>query len=337
MKTSVSKSYVFFLVIALVAIIALGTGTARAQDLKKINVGYQPFSTYTPLFIMAEKGFLRKEGFELKMVRFTTSGKMALAVGSGDLDVGADQPTPSLVNVILMGTGARVVAGKGHIPAHPDKGTSGFVIRGDLADQIRTPAGLRGRTILTIAPGSPHLYLLGQWFRKYGFTENDVKFKYIRWPNMPLALTNKQADGGFMVEPFASKAVALGGKMLARSGSIAPGHVVGLLLYSGVLINKKSAVAQKFMNAYIKATRYFNDPANREECAGILSRRSRLSKELILKLDFVTVARNADIRMWSIDEQLMYFYKKKSIPRRVTAKEVVDGRFRDEALRQLGG
>ncbi|MBI2371711.1 MAG: ABC transporter substrate-binding protein [Deltaproteobacteria bacterium] len=306
----------------------------RAPD--KVHVGYQALASYTPLFQGIEKGYFREQGLDVTFTRFSTGGRMSLPLANGEIDVGGDQLSPAMVNSMATGVGTKVVAGRGRMPLEPGKGTSALVIRGDLADQIRTPADLKGRTMLLIAPGSPHLFFLGEYFRRFGFTEDDMQYKYMQFPNMPLALMNKQADAAYIVEPFGLKAVELGAKVLARAGDIAPGAVVSVLQYSGAFI-KRPAVAQKFMNAYIQGARYFNRPEYREDNAAILSKWSKVPKEVILKLDFVTVEADGEVNRKSIDEQLAWFYKKGLVKTLVTSADIVDTRFVDEANRVIGG
>lgn len=155
------------------AVAILAAGPAMAQEPEKrdvvLGVGGAALLYYLPLAIAQEKGFFGEEGLNVSVNDFRGGSQslQALVGGSADVVTGAYEHT---IRMQARGQDIRAVIELGRFPGLV------LAVKSSLADEIATPADLRGRTIGVTAPGSSSNHFVSYILAKEGITSDDVSF-----------------------------------------------------------------------------------------------------------------------------------------------------------------
>jgi NitT/TauT family transport system substrate-binding protein len=87
-------------------------------------------------------------------------------------------------------------------------------------------------------------------------------------PQLAAALENGALDATFMLEPMGTTLVARGtAVMLATGDTLYPNQQLAVILYGEAFAQKRD-VAQRFMNAWVKGARIYNDALKDGRIAG---------------------------------------------------------------------
>jgi len=329
------------------AITALGAGLAAsalpraapAQDTAAaLKIGVTTALTTAPLYISDRMGFFRDEGLTVDIVEFVSAAGMVAPLGAGQLDVGAGVISAGLYNAVARGIHVRAVADLGSDP--PGYGFQWLVIRTDLvkSGRYKTLKDIKGMTLSTPAPGIATMSQYGHMLKSVGLTLSDLKVIYM--PN-PDAI-----DGSLLPEPSPTIAVKLGvGVKVLPDDAYYPNQQIAVLLYGSNLLGTDRAKAVKFMRAYLKGVRVYNDSLRNGKIAGpqaaaILKIFSDTNKQLdpTLLADVTPNGNdpNGQMNMASLNEDLTFFKQQGWIEGDVTPAQLVDTSYLDEALKTLG-
>jgi NitT/TauT family transport system substrate-binding protein len=270
---------------------------------------------------------------------------MIAPLGTGQLDVGGGTVAAGLYNAVERGINIKIVADKASIKDGYEYST--LLVRKDLADSGRYKdlADLKGMTIATAAQGAGSESSLNEALKKGGLKFSDVNVVYMGFPEMLAAFKNKGIDAGVTNEPTVTRSISEGFAVRASKNTIYPGQQTAVALYADEFIVKRRAVAQKFMSAYIRALRDYNDALKDGKLAGpgadeiiaILNEYTRI-KDPAAYREMTPFAANPDGRVNTASLKNDYdFYKQRGlITGRVAVDQVVDNSFADEAVRLLG-
>jgi NitT/TauT family transport system substrate-binding protein len=330
--------------IALGAALAAGLSAASAQGPEQVSVGLTDTSSDVAFFIADKKGYFRDQGIAVTTTSFASAAKMIAPLGTGQLDVGGGTVAAGLYNAVERGINMKIVADKASIKDGYEYST--LLVRKDLADSGRYKdlSDLKGMTVAAAAQGAGSESSLNEALKKGGLKFGDVNVVYMGFPEMLAALKNKGIDAGVTNEPTVTRAISEGFAVRASKSAIYPGQQTAVALYADEFI-KRRAVAQKFMIAYIRALRDYNDALKDGKLAGpgadeiiaILNEYTRI-KDPAAYRTMTPFAANPDGHVNTASLQNDYdFYKQRGlISGRVAVDQVVDNSFADEAVRLLG-
>ncbi len=247
---------------ALVLGLALGllgpaaTGRATAP----IRMGYLGVSSDAGIFIALDKGYFKEQGLDLSLERFGVGADQMALLGSGRLDIASGAPSPTLFNAIVRGLPVVVVADKGSL--RTGFGFNVLVVRKALVDagQFKTLSDLRGRVLGSASPVSIVNFEIFLALKKGGLTPKDVTIEYVEFADQPAAMANGKLDAAVMVEPFATAAESRGiGKIVMPLDQILPNFQTAVIYYNTQWARQHPEDAQRWMIAYVRALRYYND------------------------------------------------------------------------------
>jgi NitT/TauT family transport system substrate-binding protein len=152
--------------LAVVLVLALAAPPGRSTELesRKVTIavgGVTSQMDKLPYAVAINRGFFRDEGLDVESVDFQSGAKglQAMVGGSADVTQGAFEHVPELQ---AMGVSLISFALFSRYPGDV------LVIAKDKANQIRTPADLKGRTIGISSPGSATQAFLGLVLRRAG-------------------------------------------------------------------------------------------------------------------------------------------------------------------------
>ncbi len=318
------------------------TGWAGAAGAPRVKVGVLKLTSSAPLFLGVDKGYFRKAGLEPELVFFQAAQPVAVAVASGDLDVGATGLTAGHYNIVAGGEKMWVVADKGREwPGYP---LTALVVQRD--GPIQSVRDLRGRKVALTQIGSTFHYMLGRLLEREGLSLADVEPVPLRTlVAMAEALQGRRVDAMLIPQPFAGTAVDKGfGRILFWVGDRLPYQVAAVFYSKSFARDRDRAVA--FMTAYARAARYYFDavlarkagkPAvpGYDEVVAITARYTGASPEIV-RAGFPYQDRDGRLDVADVGRQLAWYHKAGMITAALQPPDLVDGSFLEEAIRTLG-
>jgi NitT/TauT family transport system substrate-binding protein len=118
-----------------------------------------------------------------------------------------------------------------------------------------------------------------------GLTINDVELSFLDAPNQVIAFETKAIDAAYAVEPWVARFTERGVAVRFRTPDQVKGLgpvQVGVIIYSGKFINERRPVAQRWMNAYLKAAELFHKNGTKDpEIAAILEKYTKVPAKVI--------------------------------------------------------
>lgn len=327
------------------AVLAFTLG-ASAVLATPVRVGTTNSSSDAPLFIAAAKGYFKAEGLEVEFTSFDSAAKMIAPLGTGQLEVGAGSPAAGFYNAVARGLDVRMVADKGSMP--PGYGYLPLMVRKDLVDsgKVKGFADLKGLKVALPAQGTTTDSTLNEALRKGGLKWTDVDVVYMGFPQHVIAFQNKAIDASVTTEPSATRSEQLGVAVRYAPGDVIyPEQQVAVILYGGKFIKEQPDIGRKFMRAYIRAVRDYNDALkggklagpNAPEIIAILTQYTNIKDPKI----YASITPNGcdpdgKVGEASLRKDLQFFRDRGLIEGNVTVEQVIDHSFVAAALKELG-
>ena len=332
---------------ARIAFAALAAATlALASHAAPVRVGTTNSSSDAPLFIAAAKGYFKAEGLEVEFTAFDSAAKMIAPLGTGQLEVGAGSPAAGFFNAAARGLDVRIVADKGSMP--PGYGYLPLMVRKDLVDsgKMKGFADLKGMKVALPAQGTTTDATLNEALKRGGLKWSDVEVVYMGFPQHVIAFQNKAIDASVTTEPSATRSEQLGVAVRYAGGDkIYPGQQVAVILYGGKFIKEQPEVGRKFMKAYIRGVRDYNDALkggklagpNASEIIAILTQYTNIKDPKV----YQTITPNGvdpdgKVGEASLRKDLDFFKERGLIEGNVAVDQVIDHSFVAAALKELG-
>jgi NitT/TauT family transport system substrate-binding protein len=321
---------------------------AHAQSLpaQTITVGATSSTSDAPIYIADKKGYFQAEGLDVKVTNFRSAADMVAPLGAGQLQVGAGSASAGLYNAVARGIKIKIVADKASSP--PGYGATKILVRKDhvVSGRYKEPRDLKGLKFAMNAPGVSNTSTLNTLLRSAGLKYSDVETVDLPLPDHVPALKNKSVDASASVEPAPALAIRNGDAVLVKSDDeILPHHQIAVLLYSEDFALRQPDAARRFMRAYIRAVRFYNDAhkdgrldgATADEVIAILSEATPIKSREIYGL-ITPTGMNPDGRVnrASLAYDLAFYQEQGLIKGTVNLDDVVDGSFAEAVVRELG-
>jgi NitT/TauT family transport system substrate-binding protein len=327
-----------------VAVLFGARNFAHAAD--RVSVGVVNASSDIALFIADAKGYFKEAGLDVQFHAFDSAAKMVAPLGAGQLDVGAGAASSGLYNAVERGINLRVVADKARNA--PGYGFQATMVRKQLSDNgsIKSLADLKGRKVAIVAAASSDASVLSQAMKSVGLSDADVEKVYLGFPQHMAAFQNGAIDASITTEPTVSALIKAGVAVrLTGNDAFYPNAQTAVILYGGEFASKRADVATRFMKAYIRAVRDYNDALKdghiagkgADELIGIFVRYGNVKDPAVLKA-MTTHGANPDgwVNVDSMKTDWTFFKERGQVKGTVTVDDVLDRRFVDAALKELG-
>jgi NitT/TauT family transport system substrate-binding protein len=326
---------------------AIADVASLAQTDNSVKVASAGIASDIGFFLAHKKGYFRAEGLDVSLTTLANSPQMIGPLGMGQLDVGAGTVAASLYNAVAQNIAIRAVADKGSM--RKGYGFSGLLVRKDLVDsgRFKSLRDLKGMKIAVGTFGSANSSAVNEALKRGGLTWNDANMVAITFPEHLAAYANKAIDASMTNEPTASEAVKEGlAVRIAGNDEIYPDQQTAVVIYSEVFARKRPELALRFMRAYIKAIREYNDALkdgkiagpNAEEVISILTEYTFI-KDARLHREITPAAIDPDGRMnlKGLANDLQFFKERKLIQDpAITVERIIDASFAEAAVKQLG-
>ncbi len=325
---------------------AAATGAAPAPALQNgtIRFGSPQAISDAGVFIGREYGYFREQGLDVETIPFQSGPNTIPALASGELETAGGTISVALLNALERGIEIKMVA---------DKGTSrpGFEfvqvpVRRDLLDSgaVRSIADLRGRPVAVASLQSGAESLVAHVLARGGLSITDVELQPLGYGDMVVAFGNNAIDAANIIEPALSAAIDrnLVGTWEPGRSSAAFGGVyqAATVVYSGQFANQAD-LARRFMVAYLRGVRAYNDAFVKGEGRGaivrILAENTSVKDPAVYeRMNMAGLDPDGRIARQSLQLDVDYFSQMGYYTGPVTLNDLIDTSFAESAVQQLG-
>jgi NitT/TauT family transport system substrate-binding protein len=240
----------------------------------------------------------------------------------------------------------KIVADKGSTPA--GYGYQPLLVRKDLVESGRYKElkDLKGMKIAVSAAGSASTSTLHEALGLAGLKDGDVESVYMGFPQQVMALQNKAIDAALTGEPSATKAVQIGAAVrILGDDVIYPNHQVGVVLYSGTFTKTRADSAMRFMRAYLRAVRDYNDALKEGKLDGprageiisILTEYTNIKDPAVYRaISPQGCNPDGNVHEASLKKDLAFFKQSGDVKGKVSVEDVLDNSFARAITQELG-
>jgi NitT/TauT family transport system substrate-binding protein len=235
------------------ALILAGTAWSGPAA-EPVTVGIVKTSASGHVFIALERGYFADEGLEVSLIPFEAAQPVAIAVVTGNLDIGVSALTAALYS--LGGQGAlRLVAGQSRdLPTYQNI----CYVASDraFAAGLRAPKDIAGHSVALTQIGAPSHYALGMLAEKYHFDLKSLRLLPLQsFPNIASALAGRQADVGMLAAtPCLAAVNGSDLKLIGWVGDETPWQIGGVFVATATA-DERGALVRRFLRAYVRGAR----------------------------------------------------------------------------------
>jgi NitT/TauT family transport system substrate-binding protein len=330
----------FFLLSIMVAV-----STATAGE--PVKIGISRTISDAGYYVADAMGFFRDEGIDVSITGFNSAAQMIAPLGTGELDVGGGTVSAGFYNAVGRGILIKIVADQASIK--PGYGYSSLMVRKDHVDsgRYKTFADLKGMKVAIGAPGTGTASALNEALKKGGLKYGDVDVVYIGFPEHLPTYKNKGIDASITNEPTMTRAIEEGVAVrVAGNDETYPGQQTAVTFFSDQLIKSRRDLAERFMRAYLRGVRVYNDALRDGHLAGpkagevipILVKYTTIKDESMFRRMIPSYCNpDGEVNVASLKKDLDFFRELGLIEKKdVSVEGVVDSSFARAAVAKLG-
>jgi len=327
---------------ALAGVLAANFAIA-AQAADKVAVGTGGSASDAPFYIAYDKGFFKDEGLDVDLIVLDSGAKVIAPLGTGELDVGSGALSVGFWNALVRGIKFRIVADRGH--AQPGYLYQTVFMRKDLVDsgQFKSLKDLKGLRMGFAAQGVTSLSLLNEAAKYAGIKFEDITPVYLSFPQQIAALQNKALDGTLLIEPQATVAVNAGyGVRFMDTNEFYPYQQISVIFFSDKFATQRKDVAEKFMRAWLRGVRSYNDAikdgkiAGADEIVATMAKSFNMNPALVREMYSQAVDVTGAVNAAGVQKDLDFFLKQGWVTGQIKASDVIDMSFAQKASAELG-
>ncbi|MGB9867918.1 MAG: ABC transporter substrate-binding protein [Bacillota bacterium] len=309
---------------------------------QKVKVGMKGVPSDAGVIIALHKGYFKQLGLEVEVFTFNSGQEMINPLAGGHLDVGLAVTDAAMFNAFLRQIPVKIVADKGY--NLPGKAYYQLVIRKDLEGQVKDYRDLKGKTLAVVGTASLDEICLDRALQAGGLStqSQEVKVTVIKaFPDMLAALANKSVDGAMLIEPWTAQGEKMGVLKRFRDPSeFDKDAQIAIVIYGDTML-KRPEVANRFMVAYLKAVRDYNDAfvkgKGTEEVIDILASKSLTKdKEMYRLMNPAGLNPNGYVNTKGLEADLEWYRQRGLLKGTIKAEDIVDHSFVEAALKVLG-
>lgn len=315
---------------------------APLKETAKVVIAEDGSASGAGFYIAKELGYFKDYNIEVEFATFGNSDDMLPALAAGEVDIAGGISSASFFNSIAQGIDVKMVADKGHNV----KGKSyfSFVISKDLEDEIKDYSDFKGRTIAVSTKNAVDDYIYQLMLEHAGLTEDDVNFELMSdFGNMLSAIGSGSIDAALQIEPLITQGVEEG--IHVRFGDttdFAPEAQIAMVLASPKFLDERENVALRFMTAYLKGVRDYNDAfvkgtGDLDKIIEIMTKHTALKdKEVWKKVAVTGLNPNGEMFIDDIKNQYEMYKANGAIKGDVDFADAIDTSITERAVEILG-
>lgn len=332
---------ILFAAAAATALALLAPGAALSAEPAKIRIGWLLVPAEITPILFPKPDIARHLGksYVIETTRFQGSPLLINALAAGEIDVapfGYSSFAVAVENAAM--TNLRIFADEDR-DGEGRHFTTQYLVRKDSG--IATVEDLKGKVFATNAAGSIGDMPVRFMLRRHGLDAmRDVTTVEIAFPNMNAVLKDKKADLIISVLPFyLAPQVQQTAKTLFTSHDAMGPTEISMLTATDAFLRDHRAAVVDFLEDYLRALHWYNDPANHDEVVRTVAEFLKLPPERFASWVFTAqdYYRDPHARLdvaalqKNIDAQHQLGFLKSSIP----AANYVDMSLDDEAAKRV--
>lgn len=292
-------------------------------------------------YIAKEKGYFEDYNIEVEFAKFANSDDMLPALASGEVDIAGGISSASFFNAIAQGINVKIIADKGH----NIKGSSyfSFVIDKDLQDKMDDYSDFKGKRIAVSTKNAVDDYIFHKMIEHAGLTKDDVEFVLMSdFGNMLASIANDSIDAALQIEPILTQGIEEG--IHVRFGDTtdyAPEAQIAMVLGSPEFITNEKNVSLRFMAAYLKGVRDYNDAfvkgEGKDEIIKIMTEHTPLNDpEIWEKVSVTGLNPNGEMFVDDIKSQYKMYKENGAISGELDFDKAIDTSVTEKAVEIIG-
>lgn len=300
-----------------------------------LKVQVPPFISSSPYFIAVEEGYFVEQGLDVEFISLVRSSDTIPALLQGDLDVINGALGPSLINTVASGADFKIVADR--VSLIP-QGCSyaAMVVRKEFLESgaVEDP-----NAVIRISGSAGGA---GEFLDDLIFEQNGIPLERVQLVDIPTeAVTQGLLDSGIdmalLVEPDLTRALQTGQlEIWARAEDVMANFLFGTVAFGPNLLNGDHAIGERFMVAYLKAVRQYNE-GKTDRNVQILAAATQLEEDLVRSMCWPAIRSDGIIDFSTTEVFQQWAVSKGYVDAPVTEEQFWDGSFLDYANEFLGG
>jgi len=312
------------------------------QETAKVIIAEDGAASGAGFYIAESKGYFKQYNIEVEFATFANSDEMLPALAVGEIDVAGGVSTASFFNSIAQGIDVRMIADKGH----NRKGSSyfTFVIDKDQEGVIKDYKDLKGKRVAVSSENAVDDYIFQQMLNHAGLTRDDVEFVLISdFANMLAGMETNALDAALQIEPLITRGAAEGIHVkFLDATDFAPEAQIAMVLASPEFVTEKRDVALRFMLAYLKGLRDYNDvfvkgTGDKEGIIRIMTEYTSLKDpKLWGQVNVTGLNPNGEMFVDDIKTQYEWYKERGAIIQDIDVEAAIDATLAEEAVEILG-
>ena len=307
--------------------------TAEPVTVKVITL---PFISFAPFYIAQEERFFTEQGLDVEFVNMTVQRDIIPALASGQVDVASGLLSAGILNTIAQGGNIQLVADKGYIDPNGCANLA-LVARRSLVESgaAANPESLRGRTLNLPRAGWLDYYA-EKLLNTVGLKVEDMQLTDLPAPSQPEALEQGTIDMTMNNEPWVTRFSQAGNEpILTPVQELLPDSQSAVTLYGPTLLGENADVGNRFMVAYLKAVRQYNQ-GKTDRNVEILAKHIQLEPELLRQMCWPTLRADGRINVESVLDFQQWAQEKQFMETTLTAEQFWNPGFIEYANERLG-
>lgn len=304
--------------------------------LVNLKVVILPFIAFGPFYLAQDEGYFTEQGLSVEFVNMTTQPDTIPALVSGQVDVTSGQVSSGMFNSIAKGARMAFVADKGYIdPA----GCANLAL---IARSSLLPAGsqptadlLRGKRI-NLVRGTWMEYYVEKLLGTINLRIDDLQVVQIPSAAHPEAMASGQLDLDPINEPWVTTLLQAGHRaILTPVQQLMPNSESAVMVYGPKLLDQNAAVGNRFMLAYLKAVRQYNQGKTDRNVA-ILAKYTQLDDKVLRDMCWPTIRGDGEMDVASVLDFQSWAVTKGLLDSALPSERFWDPSFARNATQQLG-
>lgn len=294
-----------------------------------------PFIAFAPYYLAQDAGYFTEQGLDVEFVDLIQNADANAMLISGQADVSAGLLSAGLLNAMSRGAGIRVVSDKGYIDANGCANIAMFA-RKTLVDAGTPVTGelLKGKNIMNV-PGSWNEYYTDKALAEFGLTIKDLPKTNLPSPSQLEALNSGSLDLTVNNEPWVTRFKNAGHLLIGKPVTeLLPDSQSAVMLYGKRLLVDEPEVGKRFMLAYLKGVKRYNEGKTDSNIA-VLSAAMKLEPALMKEMCWPAFRPDGSINTASILDFQDWAVKAGLADTALPIDEIVDTTALEAAQREL--